>query len=274
MAFETLGVDPESLSGYGNEMLSAASQIPMAPPPLVLAGADPITLKIMGSVPAIEAPIQTGLPEVKAEAGKTAADIVAAAAKYLQTDEQLAKAYEGQFEGQAGSPGNSGAGAGAAGGAGAGAASSCAPPAGGGTGGMDQMGQLMSMPMQMAGQAVQLPMQAMGALGSIAQGIMQGVQQVGQMAGGMGGGDDASLGELEKVGEHDTDESRTEKDEAPTSGEGKRDGAASGRPDEERAPVEPARPQTSPRTEVPAPPVEEKQPAQTRPAEVAQRMNL
>ena len=54
---------------------------------------------------------------------------------------------------------------------------------------MGQMGQMMSMPMQMAGQAAQMPMQAMGAVASAPQGVMQGVQQVGaadQPAGGQG----------------------------------------------------------------------------------------
>ena len=106
MAPETLGVDPVSLSGFGNEMLAAAADIPLAPPPFTSAGADPITMKIMESVPFIEAPIQTGLPEIKAEATKTASNIVDAAARYLQTDEQLAKAYESQqFDNQGGSPG-------------------------------------------------------------------------------------------------------------------------------------------------------------------------
>jgi hypothetical protein len=269
---ETLGVDPVSLSGFGNEMLSAAGDIPLAPPPFTTAGADPISLKIMSALPGIETPIQTGLPEIKAEATKTASDIVDAAAKYLQTDEQLAKAYENQqFDGQGGPSGGGGASGGgvpgagaAAGGAGAGA------QAAGGAGGMDQMGQLMSMPMQMAGQAAQLPMQAMGALGSIPQGVMQGVQQVSQMAGGLGGADSAQ-GDLEKSDAQD--ESPTRPDDSSKSDSGQ-DAAASDRADAERAPVEQSRPEAGPREESPAPAEEKKTPAQTRPAEVAQRMNL
>ncbi len=49
MAPETLGVDPVSLSGFGNEMLAAAGDIPLAPPPFTSAGMDPITMKIMES---------------------------------------------------------------------------------------------------------------------------------------------------------------------------------------------------------------------------------
>ncbi|WP_319452979.1 MULTISPECIES: hypothetical protein [unclassified Mycobacterium] len=258
---ETLGVDPVSLSGFGNEMLSAAGDIPLAPPPFTTAGADPISLKIMSALPGIETPIQTGLPEIKAEATKTASDIVDAAAKYLQTDEQLAKAYENQqFDGQGGSPGGGGASGGGVPGAGApGAGAAAGAQAAGGAGGMDQMGQLMSMPMQMAGQAAQIPMQAMGALGSIPQGVMQGVQQVSQMAGGLGG-EDSSPGE-----------SSTRPDD-PSKSESGQDGAALARDDAERAPVEQARPEA--REEPPTPAEEKKTPAQTRPAEVAQRMNL
>ena len=94
------------MSGFGNEMLSAAGDIALAPPPFTTAGADPISLKVISALPGIETPIQTGLPEIKAEATKTASEIVAAAAKYLQTAEQLAKAYEAHgFDGQGGSSG-------------------------------------------------------------------------------------------------------------------------------------------------------------------------
>ena len=94
MAPETLGVDPVSLSRYGNDMLSAATDIPVAPAPFTAGGADPISMKIMSTLPSLEAPIQTGLPEVKAEATKTATSIVASASMYETTDEQLAKQIE------------------------------------------------------------------------------------------------------------------------------------------------------------------------------------
>jgi hypothetical protein len=255
-------------------MLSAATDIPVAPAPFTAGGADPISMKIMSTLPSLEAPIQTGLPEVKAEATKTATSIVEAAAKYLQTDEQLARAYEGQFDGQGGTPGGGGGGGGAPGAgvseAGAVGAGAQSPAAAGGAGGMDQIGQLMSMPMQMAGQAAQIPMQAMGALSSIPQGIMQGVQQVSKLAGGMGGGESASLGQDEL---NKPDESLTHPKEEPSKSSSTQDGAGPARPHEERAPVEQGRPETTPREESPAH-AEEKKPAQTRPAEVAQQMNL
>ena len=276
MAPETLGVDPVSLSGFGNEMLAAAGDIPLAPPPFTSAGMDPITMKIMETLPFIEAPIQTGLPEIKAEATKTASNIVDAAARYLQTDEQLAKAYESQqFDNQGGSPGGGspagspGAGVPGAGAPSVGMAAGAAQSAAGQSGGIDQLGQLMSMPMQLAGQVAQVPMQAMGVLASIPQAVMQGVQQVSQLAGGIGG-DDSSLDEFDKADEHKRDESPTRTEERPDSDSG-RDAAP--RPPHERAPVESPRAELGPRAEPPAP-AEEKMPAQTRPAEVAQRMNL
>lgn len=275
MAPETLGVDPVSLSGFGSEMLAAAGDIPLAPPPFTSAGTDPITMKIMDSLPFIEAPIQTGLPEIKAEAVKTASNLVDAAARYLQTDEQLAKAYESQqFDNQGGSPGggspagSTDAGAPRTGVPGAGMADGAAQSAAGQPGGMDQLGQLMSMPMQLAGQVAQVPMQAMGMLASIPQAVMQGVQQVSQLAGGFGG--DSSLDEFDKSDEHKRDESPTRTEEPSKSESGRH--AAPGRP-HERAPVEPPQAELGPRAEPPAP-AEEKTPAQTRPAEVAQRMNL
>src|SRR4051794_18701030 len=99
---EPLSVDPTLLSSLGNELITSAGTIPLAPPPFTTPGMDAISLSIMSQVPALEAPILSGLPEVKAEATKTAANIVAAAQQYLQTDEQLAADYEGhQFDGTA-----------------------------------------------------------------------------------------------------------------------------------------------------------------------------
>ena len=257
---ETLGVDPDELARYGGELVAAAGDIPAAPASFTTSGTDAISMKIMSSLPFVEAPILTGLPEVKGAATDTATKIVDAAAKYAQTDEQLAKLYEQyQFETAGGAPGG-----GAPGGVpGSGAPGSAASPAASPAGGMDQMGQMMGM----AGQAAQLPMQAMGMVAAVPQGIMQGVssamQQVSQLAGGIGGGDDASLGELEKSDESDESSRRTEE---LTKDADEKDGAAAGQPDSERAPVEPPA--------AAAPPAPEKLPAQTRPAEVADEMNL
>ena len=93
-------MDPTLLSSLGNELITSAGTIPLAPPPFTTPGMDAISLSIMAQAPGLEAPILSGLPEVKAEATKTATNIVAAAQQYLQTDEQLAADYERhQFDG-------------------------------------------------------------------------------------------------------------------------------------------------------------------------------
>ena len=167
-----LKVDPELLSKYGNQLLSAAGDIPEAPPPFIVTGEDAISQAIAGKLPGLEGAIQDALPQLKGEASATANNVVNAAGKYADTDAQLASNYEKLQFGPADAAGSAGSAAGSGGGAGA----------------MGQMGKMMSMPMQMASQAAQMPMQAMSALGQVPQGIMQGVQQIGQMAGGVGGG--------------------------------------------------------------------------------------
>lgn len=167
-----LKVDPEQLSKYGNQLLTAAGELPEAPPPFTVSGEDAISQAIAEKLPGLEDPIQEALPRLRDEASTTANNVVAAAGRYSDTDAQIAANYEKLQFGSAGGAGGSGAGGGAGGGADA----------------MGQMGQMMSMPMQMASQAAQMPMQAMSALGQVPQGIMQGVQQIGQMAGGLGGG--------------------------------------------------------------------------------------
>lgn len=176
-----LKVDPELLSKYGNQLLSAAGDLPDAPPPFIVTGEDAISQAIAGKLPGLEGAIQDALPQLKGEASATANNVVTAAGQYADTDAQLAANYEKLQFGPAGAAGGVGGAAGAGGGAGA-------------MGQMGQMGQMMSMPMQMASQAAQMPMQAMSALGQVPQGIMQGVQQIGQMAGGLGGGATGSSG--------------------------------------------------------------------------------
>lgn len=207
----TLRVDPERLARLGNQLVSAADGLPSPPPPFVETGTDALSQAISNALPAIEDPIQAALPKLKAEATKTANNIVTAAGHYQRTDEQLAANYEKhQFD-------NVGAsGAGSAG--------------GGGSGGeAGSMGQFMSMPMQMASQAAQVPMQAMGALSSAPQGVMQGVQQIGQMAGGGLGGASGASGTSEPRDREDEDRAREER-------ERQHDGAA-GSTGGERAPV-------------------------------------
>jgi hypothetical protein len=182
-AGDTLRVDPEMLSQLGSQLETSARALPEAPAPFTVTGSDAISAAIAEKLPALETPIIEGLPAVKQAAAQTASNIVAAAGKYQGTDEELAAAYEKQQFGGGGVGGAAGGAAGVAAGA---AASAGAGAAGAGGGAMGQMGQLMSMPMQMASQAAQMPQQAMGAVSQIPQAGMQGAQQIVQMATGAG----------------------------------------------------------------------------------------
>ncbi|GLP72973.1 hypothetical protein TUM20983_00830 [Mycobacterium antarcticum] len=171
-----LKVDPELLGKYGNQLLTAAGDLPDAPAPFTVAGADAISQAIAQKLPSLEGAIQEALPQLKNEASTTASNVVEAAGRYSTTDAQLAAEYEKHQFDSAGSAG--------------GGLASGASALGGGGDSMGQLGQMMSMPMQMASQATQMPAQAMSAVGQVPQGIMQGVEQIGQM-GGAGGGQDA-----------------------------------------------------------------------------------
>ena len=191
MTEEPLYIDTDAVRAGGNEMLTAAEGLQPAPAAAPLTGSDPLSMRIIGEVPSIQAPIVFGIPLLKEDAVKTATGVKDAADRYEQTDEMLGKRIEeqAQMPGGPGAPGAGGAGAG-----GAGAAQNAAASQGGA---MGQMGQLMGMPMQMAQQAAQLPMQAMGMAASLPQAVMQGVQSAMQQVGQLGGeksGDDASEG--------------------------------------------------------------------------------
>ena len=218
-----LKVDPELLSKYGNQLLSAAGDIPEAPPPFVVSGEDAISQAIAGKLPGLEGAIQDALPQLKGEASATANNVVTAAGKYADTDAQLAANYEKLQFGPADAAGAAGA--------------------GGGAGAMGQMGQMMSMPMQMASQAAQMPMQAMSALGQVPQGVMQGVQQIGQMAGGLGGG---ATGSSEAGAEKPADGAAPPQEDRRDEDDKARQEAAAGDKAGERAP-EPA-PKEAPAT--------------------------
>ena len=84
-----LSVDPEQLAAAGNELKYSASQLPAAPAPFGVVGSDPLTQAIDLQIPAIEDPIATQLPAVKAQATKTAQNVISAAEAYLTTDQQL-----------------------------------------------------------------------------------------------------------------------------------------------------------------------------------------
>jgi hypothetical protein len=207
---DSLRVDPELLGRLGNDLQSAAEDLPDAPPPFVVTGADAISQAISEKLPGIEGPIQEALPHLKSAATTTASNIVTASGMYQSTDEQLAANYQKhQFD--QGAPGAGGAGSGAGGG-------------GGGSDAMSQMGQMMSMPMQMASQAAQMPMKAMSAVTSLPQTAVQGVQQIGQMTGGMGKSDGQSGGEPgadQPQDRHDEDQPKHDPQQGAAPGESK-----------------------------------------------------
>jgi len=255
-----LRVDTTPLASGGQGLLSAAGDIPLPPVPFTTGGGDALSTILNARTQAIEAPLIAGMPLTKAEALRTAQNIIQAAAKYEGVDQNLAdqvlKALS-ELEGAEG--------------AGAGGAGAAGTPATGATGGATQaagaaqqagqMGQLMGMPMQMAQQAAQIPMQLAGMAASIPQGIMQGVQsamqQVGQMAGGAGEETDPGS---EQQGDGPPDEAKhaesaNEKPTAPSDG-------AAGPSNAERAPS------TGPQQPTPSPDVPQQPhtPAPTRPA--------
>ena len=274
-----LRVDTAPLASGGQGLLSAAGDIPLPLAPFTAAGGDALSTILNARTQAIEAPLIAGMPVTKAEALRTAQNIMQAAGIYERVDQQMAdqilKALFG-IEGVdgAGAAGAGGAGGGAAGTAGAAglagapasAASAGATPAAGAAQQAGQMGQMMGMPMQMASQAAQIPMQLAGMAASIPQGIMQGVQsamqQVGQMAGGAGEKTDP---ELDQPGEGSPDEAKhaesaneipAERAQPTTSDDG-----AAGPSNAERAPATGQQPTPSP--DVPQQP---HKPAPTRPA--------
>lgn len=220
-----LKVDPDLLSKYGNQLLTAAGDLPEAPPPFTVTGEDAISQAIAEKLPSLEGAIQEALPQLKGEASTTANNVVTAAGRYAATDAQLAANYEKhQFDSAGASSG------------------------GGGAGAMGQMGQMLSMPMQMASQAAQMPMQAMSALGQVPQGVMQGVQQIGQMAGGLGGG---ATGSPEAGAGKPAEGDAPPQDDRRDEDEGAKHEAAPGDKATERAP-EPA-PKEAPATTTPVP---------------------
>jgi hypothetical protein len=206
-----LRVDTAPLASGGQGLLSAADDIPLPPVPFTAAGGDALSTILNARTQAIEAPLIAGMPVTKAEALRTAQNIMQAAGIYERVDQQMAdqilKALFGidgtEGAGADGSGGGGGGGAGVAGAAGApaNAATAAATPAAGAAQQAGQMGQMMGMPMQMASQAAQIPMQLAGMAASIPQGIMQGVQsamqQVGEIAGRAGEQTDPELDQRE-----------------------------------------------------------------------------
>ena len=190
-----LRVDTVPLANGGQGLLGAAGNIPLPPVPFTAVGGDALSTILNARTQAMEAPLIAGMPVTKAEALRTAQNVLQAAGIYERVDQQLAdEILKALFGAPDGSSGAGAAGAGGVGGGVAGtpasAAAAGATPAAGAAQQAGQLGQMMGMPMQMASQAAQIPMQMMGMAASIPQGIMQGLQsgmqQATQMAGSMG----------------------------------------------------------------------------------------
>ncbi len=99
-----LKVDPDLLSKYGNQLLTAAGDLPEAPPPFTVSGEDAISQAIAEKLPSLEGAIQDALPQLKGEASTTANNVVTAASRYAATDAQLAANYEKHQFDSSGSP--------------------------------------------------------------------------------------------------------------------------------------------------------------------------
>ena len=269
-----LRVDTAPLASGGQGLLSAAGDIPLPPVPFTAAGGDALSTILNARTQAMEAPLIAGMPVTKAEALRTAQNIMQAAGMYERVDQQMADQILKALFGIEGAEGPGAAGAGGAGEAGGGAAGVAGAPASAATAGATpaagaaqqagQMGQMMGMPMQMASQAAQIPMQLAGMAASIPQGIMQGVQsamqQVGQMTGGAGEETDP---EMDQPGDGSPDEARHAEsaEEKPEHQAATHSDGAAGPTNAERAPA--TGPQPTPSPEVPQQP---HKPAPTRPA--------
>ena len=214
-----LKVDPEQLSAAGGAMLSSAEQLPQAPAPFAPVGTDPLSVAIIGQIPAVETPIATQLPLVQTQSTGTAQSVIDSALAYRATDQQSGAAINEMMQNLPPALGQGSSGAGSPGGAASSAGS-----------GADSMGQMMNMPMQMASQMAQMPTQVMGAVAAVPQGIMQGAQQVGQQVQQM-------AGQFGQGGNAEGSPTQTPGAEPPEPELGlQEDGAASGQPDAERAP--------------------------------------
>ncbi|SPM39503.1 hypothetical protein BN1232_00132 [Mycobacterium numidiamassiliense] len=84
---ESLVVDPARLKAAG---VTLRDQVLPAPPaPISAAGADPVSAAINVTMPVIEGPVVTGLPDVQAALTNTGSKIVTAAERYAETDQLL-----------------------------------------------------------------------------------------------------------------------------------------------------------------------------------------
>ena len=260
MTDEPLFIDTDVVRLGGNELLTGVGDLTAPPAFTPPTGSDPLSVRIIAEVPFAEGPIVLELPVIKADATKTATNVVAAADRYEEADQMLGQRIEqAQLHGANGAPGAGGAGA---------AQNAGASQAGQ----MGQMGQLMGMPMQMAQQAAQLPMQVMGMAASFPQGVMQGVQSAMQQVSQLGDQMDKSGEDPLKV-EQSTDEAQRAEyaNEKPETEGEKEQGAEPGQSGTERVPETGGAGESPSQATPPAPP---RTPAPTRPAEADEGMNL
>ena len=85
-----LRVDTAPLASGGQGLLSAAGDIPLPPLPFTAVGGDALSTILNARTQAIEAPLIAGMPVTKAEALRTAQNIMQAAGIYERVDQQMA----------------------------------------------------------------------------------------------------------------------------------------------------------------------------------------
>ena len=85
-----LRVDTAPLASGGQGLLGAAGDIPQAPVPFTAVGGDALSTILNACTQAIEAPLIAGMPVTKAEALRTAQNIMRAAGIYERVDQQMA----------------------------------------------------------------------------------------------------------------------------------------------------------------------------------------
>jgi hypothetical protein len=84
---ESLVVDPARLKAGG---ITVRDQVlPAPPPPISATGADSVSAAINETLPIIESPVVSGLPDVQAALTNTGSKIVTAADRYAETDQLL-----------------------------------------------------------------------------------------------------------------------------------------------------------------------------------------
>ena len=107
-----LRVDTAPLASGGQGLLSAAGDIPLPPLPFTAVGGDALSTILNARTQAIEAPLIAGMPVTKAEALRTAQNIMQAAGIYERVDQQMADQILKALFGIEGADGAGAAGAG------------------------------------------------------------------------------------------------------------------------------------------------------------------